>query len=98
MCIGEPHPFTCQTIDVGGRDEATVRIVTLNIAVAQVIGVNDQNVGSGCRKRCFVQPEQAAQDEQKGCEMMFHKTILTFGIGIHVKDSFIHDKSGRMNF
>ena len=46
MCIGEPHPFTCQAIDVWRWNETSIRIVTLNIAVAQVIGIDDQNVGS----------------------------------------------------
>ena len=45
MGIRETHTLASHTIDVGCRDLSPFRVVDLNVSVAQVIRVDDNDIG-----------------------------------------------------
>ena len=47
MGISKPHALRSQLVDVRRGDLAALGIVTLNIAIAEVIGIDHNNVGLG---------------------------------------------------
>ncbi len=50
MRIGEANSLGGQSIEVWGGNLASLGVVTLNITVAEIVGVDDHHVGSsdGC--------------------------------------------------
>ena len=48
MGVGETHPLRRQPVDVRRGDLAAIRVVALHVAVAEIIGVDDDDVGP-CR-------------------------------------------------
>jgi hypothetical protein len=45
MSIGKSHPLLRQPIHIGRIDLATLRIIASDIAVSQVIGIEDDDIG-----------------------------------------------------
>ena len=47
MGIGKPHPLSRQSVDVRSRDLAAFGVVALDIAIAEIVGEDDHDVGLG---------------------------------------------------
>jgi hypothetical protein len=47
VSIGESHPLLGESIDVGSIDLATLQIVASYIPVPQVVGIQQDDIGSG---------------------------------------------------
>lgn len=45
MGIGEHHARGGELVDVRGGNLATFRVVALRVAIAEIVGVNDEDVG-----------------------------------------------------
>jgi hypothetical protein len=66
MRVGEAHPFGGEPIQMRRRNPG-VRVVTPQIAVAQVVGEDDDDVGltgGRCRLRHRAQRRQAQESER----------------------------------
>ena len=61
MGIGETDAFASQPVYIGSRDFAVYRVVNLYIAIAQVIGINDDNIGILVRLFLFLSATQRGQ-------------------------------------
>lgn len=48
MSIGEAHTLGSQPVHVGSANEAPGGVVGLDIPIAEVVGINDDDMGRGC--------------------------------------------------
>jgi hypothetical protein len=49
MSIGKPHALRGQLVDVWRGNLATLGVVTLDVAIPEIIGIDHNNVGrNGC--------------------------------------------------
>ena len=63
MTIRKAHPLCGQPVDIWRRNLAAIRIVTGDIAKAEVVGVEDDDVGIG-RCRIEVDRESSRKEQQ----------------------------------
>jgi hypothetical protein len=49
--VSKTHPLCGKLVDVRGSDFASVKVVALDIAIAEVVGINDDDVGLLCVAR-----------------------------------------------
>ena len=67
MSVRKSHALHRQFVDVWGRNLASFRVVTLHVAVAQVVGVKDQNIGLlRCGRKCLCPEKKADSEGDKG--------------------------------
>ncbi len=77
MPVGEAHALRRELVDVRCGDPAALGVVALHVAVAEVVGVEDEDVGLGiggeqCRER---------QKQQSGEEGGFHTSVGAINAG-----------------
>src|ERR1041385_3179650 len=70
MRIGEPHPCACEPVDVRSWDFPPLRVVTLHIAVPQIVRQNDQHIRIG--SHCARGTGDRSQAENDGETQMLH--------------------------
>ena len=65
MSVGKSHALRCESVDVGRWNFAALRVVALHIAVSEIVGVQDEDIGflrrSGARREA-----QEKEDSEDG--------------------------------
>ncbi len=81
MSISESHPLRGQLVDVRRGDLATHRVVTLDIAITEIISVKDENIwllfrsfGSGMQRA-----KRSKKQSSKDGKTEFHRALVFTG-------------------
>ena len=67
MRVREPHPLRSQFVDVRSWYLAPYRVVTLHVSIAEVVGINDEDVGLDRLRKIF-SLKFGQESYQQGCQ------------------------------
>ena len=95
MAGSETHALGCEPIDMRRWDFAALAIITLQVSISDVVGVEDNDVGLGCRRiqRLVLHDGQNGRGQREGFfhvefakEMRSRNDTQTMGVNFN----FLH--------
>ena len=72
MPVCKSHSSCCQTIDVWSRNLTALRVVTLDVPIAEVISENNEDIGLR-GVRCLDSAEGCEQEKGEEGGLVFHE-------------------------